>query len=319
MLIQLHYSVVRFQRSKNLLIKKNIFAEYFFNICFQYIWCFNKVFTFKISSARRKIPWAVFFYLIPIRKQTAVNNLKLCFPSENERSVRKIIKECYINLGIDLLEFFYFPYLNSEKISRFVFFHNYETVDEALKINRGVLFLSGHYSNWELTAFSYSRIYNRSLKIIAKPQGGGALNEKINSYRTAAGNEIIQTGYSLRTVFEKLSNNDILCFLIDQSANPDYSVYIDFLGQHTSAFSGPAKIALKKRPELILAYGRRNKNYSYDIHFEKINYEDITDNNNESIKILTQRIQTAFEKIILEDPGQWLWLHKRFKHVRKEN
>ncbi|HAY32680.1 MAG TPA: hypothetical protein DCY06_00980, partial [Bacteroidetes bacterium] len=109
---------------------------------------------------------------------------------------------------------------------------------------------------------------------------------------------------------------DIVCFLIDQSAHPDYSVYINFLGQNTSAFSGPAKIALKKRPELILGYGVRNKNYKYEIFLSNINYEDINEYNPENIKLLTQRIQTEFEKIILKNPGQWLWLHKRFKHVR---
>lgn len=182
--------------------------------------------------------------------------------------------------------------------------------------DNGRLLLSGHYSNWEFTAFAFSKLFEYSLKIIAKPQGSRSLNNKINSYRSLGGNEIIQTGISLRGIFKSLDQNDFICFLIDQSAHPDYSVYVNFLGQRTATFSGPAKIALKKRCDLILGYGIRDKNYKYDVYFSKIDYSDILDYNAENIVLLTQRIQTEFEKIVLADPGQWLWLHKRFKHVR---
>ncbi|HRI83981.1 MAG TPA: lysophospholipid acyltransferase family protein [Ignavibacteria bacterium] len=259
---------------------------------------------------------AVFFYLIPIRKKVAYSNLSLCFPDKDHSFKKSIVKENYINLGINLFEFFYLPKLNNKRLKDLTFFKNEYIAEESRKKGKGTLFLSGHYSNWELTAFSFSMLFGISLKIIAKPQGSEVLNRKINSYREMSGNEIIQTGYSLRAIFDKLENNDIVCFLIDQSAHPDYSVYINFLGQNTSAFSGPAKIALKKRPELILGYGVRNKNYKYEIFLSNINYEDINEYNPENIKLLTQRIQTEFEKIILKNPGQWLWLHKRFKHVR---
>jgi len=259
---------------------------------------------------------AVFFYLIPIRKKVAYHNLGLCFPDKDHSFKKSIVKENYINLGIDMLEFFYLPKLNKDTLESLTNFKNENVAEESRSKGKGTLFLSGHYSNWELTAYSFSKLFGISLKIIAKPQGSEVLNRKINSYREMGGNEIIQTGYSLRAIFEKLANNDMICFLIDQSAHPDYSVYIKFLGQNTAAFSGPAKIALKKRPELIMGYALRDKDYKYEVFFSNINYDDITEYNSENIKLLTQRIQIEFEKIILKNPGQWLWLHKRFKHVR---
>jgi len=179
-----------------------------------------------------------------------------------------------------------------------------------------VFFLSAHLSNWELTAFSYSVKFGESLKIIAKRQASRKLNERINDYRELSGNEIIQIGYGLRGIYEKLNSNDIVCFLIDQSANPDYSVYVKFFGINSATFSGPAKIALKKRPGLVLAYGTRNEDYSYDINFTEIFYDDLIELNEENILILTQRIQSKLEEVIRKNPGQWLWLHKRFKHIK---
>lgn len=196
-------------------------------------------------------------------------------------------------------------------------YENPEMADKAVSEGRSTFFLSGHFANWELTAFSYSRLYGRSLKIIAKEQASKMLNRKINKYRELGGNEIIQTGFSLRAVYEKIKLNDIICFLVDQSANPDYSVYVKFFGKITATFSGPARIALKKRPVLLTAHSVRQKDYSYILKFDKIEYDDIEDFSEENIKLLTQRIQNKFEEIITANPGMWLWLHRRFKHMKE--
>lgn len=215
-----------------------------------------------------------------------------------------------------MFEFFYFPSLNKTLVESFINFTDLNVVKENRKNNEGLLFLSGHYSNWEIAAFCYPEISGENLNIIAKKQASKRLNEKINEYRELSGNEIIQIGFSLKKIFEKLRNNEAVCFLTDQSAHPDYSVYINFFGKKVPSFSGPAKIALKMRPVLIFGYSTRNKDYSYDISFNKINYEDLQEYSDDNIRLLTQRISDSMEKVVRENPGQWLWFHKRFKHMK---
>ncbi len=207
------------------------------------------------------------------------------------------------------------PEFNKNNLKNFVTFENYSLAADAVAEGRSMFFLSGHISNWELIAFSYSVLYDTSLKIIAKTQASKGLNKRVNDYRELGGNEIIQTGYSLRSLYDMISRNESICFLIDQSANPDYSVYVNFFGQNTATFSGPAKIALKKRPALLLGYGVREKDYSYKVYFKRINYDDLTQYSDDNVKKLSQRIQTELEDSIRKNPGQWLWLHKRFKHT----
>lgn len=161
-------------------------------------------------------------------------------------------------------------------------------------------------------------IYGQCLNIIAKIQASKGLNEKINKYRELGGNKIIEIGFSLKEVFRILNKNGSVCFLIDQSAHPDYSVYIDFFGKKVSAFAGPAKLALKLRPELLMAYSVRNSYLSYRNYFKEVSYDDLTENSDENILKLTQRIQKEIENFIRENPGQWLWFHKRFKHMKKD-
>ncbi|MEO8209110.1 MAG: hypothetical protein ABI840_01005 [bacterium] len=264
----------------------------------------------------RKINRSVFFYLVPIRKKVALNNLSLSFPEKDQQWKKDVIKNSYINLSIDLMEFLYFPKFNKELIKKFVTYQNHKLVQEAKLKNKGIFILSGHFSNWELSAFSYPRIYGEDINVIAKIQASKKLNKRINEYRSLSGNKIIEIGLSLKKIFEKLRKNEIVCFLVDQSANPDYSSYINFFGKSVPAFSGPAKIALRQRPEIILGYGERNKDYSYTFGFEKIEYADLLENTNENIIVLTQRIQFKIEEKIRSNPGQWVWFHKRFKHTR---
>ncbi|MBK8554007.1 MAG: lysophospholipid acyltransferase family protein [Ignavibacteria bacterium] len=179
-----------------------------------------------------------------------------------------------------------------------------------------MIFVSGHISNWELMAYSFPEIFEGKVNLITKIQASKGLNKIINEYRSLSGNEMIEIGFSLKKVFEKLKKNEFIGFLVDQSAHPDYSAYIDFFGHKTTSFSGPAKIFLKQRPEMLLGYFIRKEDYSYVLKFEKIYYEDIADNNDENIKLLTQRMQNGIESIIRNNPGQWLWFHKRFKHMK---
>jgi Kdo2-lipid IVA lauroyltransferase/acyltransferase len=224
----------------------------------------------------------------------------------------------YINLGINLFEIFFFPKLKKEILETFVSFENYSLIFHALKKGKGVFFLSGHLSNWEMTAFAYAKVFRSKLNIVVKPQSNKGVNKKINMYREKCGNEMIEIGTSLRNIYTLIKQNEIVCFLMDQSAHPDYSVYAKFFGQKVSTFAGPAKIALKNNTEIVFAYGYRSKTYKYFITVEKIECSDLIGGaTNENVEILTGRINEKLEHAIREHPDQWLWLHRRFKHVRK--
>jgi len=168
-----------------------------------------------------------------------------------------------------------------------------------------------------MTAFASSILLGINFYSIVKQQTNDAVNKKMNEYRELGGNKIIEIGGSLRKMYSLIKNNEIICFLMDQSAHSDYSIYADFFGQKTATFAGPAKMALKFRTELVFVYGYRKDDYSYLIRTEKIDYEDITGMSDENITELTGRINLMIEKYVTAYSDQWLWMHRRFKHVRK--
>jgi KDO2-lipid IV(A) lauroyltransferase len=260
----------------------------------------------------------VFFYLIPIRKDVVLSNLEICFPDKPKEWKEDILKKAYKNVFIVLLEFLYFPRINKINADKNITVVGNKYMDAAITKGKGVILLSGHISNWELSAYAYPLLRRRALNIIAKEQASKRLNKRVNKYRKLSGNKIIQVGASLRQAYKILKTNKILCFLIDQSAHPDYSVYVDFFGKKVATFAGAAKMALKQGSPVIMGYMIRNEKSRYQIKFEEINYDDIKDDTEANVLELTQRMQTKLENVIREYPEQWFWFHRRFKHLKED-
>ncbi len=242
----------------------------------------------------------------------------MCFPDKDDKWKLDILKKCYVNLGINLFEILYLPRMKKDLLDTIISFENSQLIVKGLEKGHGVFFISGHISNWELTAFGYAKIFRGKLNILAKTQSNKFVDHKLNYYRELSGNEIIPVGAPIRSVFKKILRNEIVCFLVDQSAHPLYSVYADFFGHKVATFSGPAKMALKFKTELIFAYANRLPNFTYFITIDKIEYDDLKEYNEQNVMILTERINKKLENAIRANPSQWLWFHRRFKHIKDD-
>ena len=243
--------------------------------------------------------------------------MNICFPEKNREWQNQIVKKNYINIFITLFEFFYLGKLNKSNIRKYINFNG--EVDENVFLDKEKLrfFISGHFSNWELSAFSFPLLFNEGLDIVVKTQANHRIDDKINELRRQSGNEVIHMGQSLRELYGKIHNKEIICFLIDQSAHSEYSVYAEFFGKKVASFAGPAKLALKFRPFILLGLNIRKENYQYEIITKEIKYDDLTEVNDYNITELTNRMQKHLEEVIKIYPDQWLWFHKRFKYMKE--
>jgi KDO2-lipid IV(A) lauroyltransferase len=161
-------------------------------------------------------------------------------------------------------------------------------------------------------------LFDEKLDIVVKTQANHRIDDKINEFRTKSGNEVIHMGQSLRAIYGKIKNKEILCFLIDQSAHSEYSVYAEFFGKKVASFAGPAKLALKFRPFILIGLNIRKENYQYEIITKEIIYDDLIETNDNNIIELTNRMQKHLEDVIRIYPDQWLWFHKRFKYIKEQ-
>lgn len=239
----------------------------------------------------------------------------MCFPGKDNNWYAEIAKKSYKNVCLVLFEVLYIPKISSGKLKDMVK-GDYTDFVNAFNNNKGVVVVSGHISSWELSASG--TCVNTGIKIscIARPQTNELVNTKVNKYREKYGNDVIETGANLRLIHQRLKEKGVVAFIIDQSAPPEYSYFVDFFGVNTASYSGAAKVALKYETEVILGVIVRKDDLNYSPLFINIRTDDLSGTFDERAKELTARMHKTLESVIRQYPGQWLWFHRRFKNIR---
>ena len=261
-----------------------------------------------------RIKGKMFYYILPIRKQTAISNLKIAFPEKKDDEIRNIVKGCYINVITVIAEFFYMRKLSAGELAKQMKIKNINIFNEKLKQGKGIILISAHYGNWELTAFGVSKLINVPFNVIVKEQTNKRVNEGINKIRTYGGNKMLDMRNSLRGILSVLKNNGIAAMLGDQSA-PKENVKIDFFIKGVPAYEGTARIAIKTGAAVLFGVSTRDKDGTYSLEMHEIDTAKYKEPTEENIKALTQEHVNLLVEYIKLRPDHWLWFHRRFKNV----
>lgn len=255
----------------------------------------------------------VFYYLIPIRKKTVLENLNIAFPVLSEKEKRKIAFGSYLSFAISLVEILYLPWMKKEEMAKSVDISNLQLINDAHQRGKGVILLSAHFGNWEYIAASASLQLNKKFSIIVKNQRNRLVNDWMNRMRTKWLNEVIPLGVSIRNIYTVLKNNGIAAMVADQRG-PEEGLKLEFFGKKTSVYTGPAVLSLKTGAPIIFGIPIRQKDFSYKAELVELNQNNLPEDFDEKIKVLTERMIRYLEKIISLNPEQWLWMHRRWKH-----
>jgi KDO2-lipid IV(A) lauroyltransferase len=255
-----------------------------------------------------------FYYIFPIRRHAARRNLETVFPDKSSSEINKIIKGCYRNVLTVIIEFFYMRSLRLDELKKKFVITNEQVMKDSLKKGKGLIFVSAHFSNWELMAYGGALIFGNRLNIIVKEQTNIRLDKWINNIRETNGNITIEMKKAAREIFSSLARNELVCILGDQSA-PAESVKVKFFGMEVTAFEGPAAFALRTGAPLFWGVPVRNTDTNYFMEAVEIDTKKLNGYNTENIQQLTQEMMSLLEANVRKFPEQWLWFHKRFKSV----
>ncbi len=255
----------------------------------------------------------LFFYVIPIRKKTVIENLSLAFPSYSEKEINKIALNCYKSFSITLVELLSIPWLSREQMRNMVQCENTDLIVERYKENKGLILLSAHYGNWEYIALSVSLQIGIPLSVVVKPQRNPYVTQWLEKARTKWINKIIPAGISIRQVYKELLSKNIVAMVADQRG-PKEGIQLDFMGRPAYFFSGPALLSIKTGAPLMYGIAIRQKDYSYKAEIVEVSKDGLPENEEEKVVELTRRHKEYIEKCIRENPEQWFWMHKRWKY-----
>jgi KDO2-lipid IV(A) lauroyltransferase len=247
------------------------------------------------------------------QRHAGLQNLRMAFPELPEAERKRILQGCFHNLGRLLVEFSHFPDLDKSNIGRLVFYDGLENYQEALRRGRGVIFLTGHFGAWELSAFAHS-LFGYPIKYVVRPIDNDRVDQLISGYRTLSGNIPIHRRNTAREILKALRENQVVGILFDQNTTRSEGVFAEFFGIPAATTAAIATLALRTGAAVIPGFliweeklGRHR--LRFDPPVELVNTGDPARDVLEN----TRRFNKILEGYVRNYPDQWLWIHRRWK------
>jgi KDO2-lipid IV(A) lauroyltransferase len=240
-------------------------------------------------------------------------NLRMAFPDWTDAKRKQVIRGMIRQVGWMAGEFSQFPKYTRENIERIVVFDGFENFDAARQRGKGVLFLTGHMSAWELAPFAHA-LYGYPLHFLVRPVANRRVDALINAYRCRSGNQPIEKNRSARSILKVLGEGGTVGILADHNTTLEEAVFADFFGIPASTTSGLARIALHTDAAVVpgfLSWDEARRKYR--LRFEPAVELVRSENEESDVAKNTQRFTTVIEEYVRAHPDQWLWVHKRWK------
>ncbi|MBI1356175.1 MAG: lipid A biosynthesis acyltransferase [Acidobacteria bacterium] len=249
----------------------------------------------------------------PRWRRTALRNLELAFPERDAAWREGVLRESYRNLGRVLLALAKAPRLTAANIGDWIEYEGYEHFRDALAKGRGVLFLTAHLGNWELSVAAHA-LFGHPMRMLVRPLDNPLLDRLIERRRTLHGNRPIDKNNAAREALKALRANQAVGILADQNAAGDDGLFVDFFGRPARSTKSVALLAARTGAAVIPGFAFWNPLRSrYVLKFYPPLVMADGGDREADLRENTQRCQTAIERAVRERPEQWLWMHRRWK------
>ena len=258
----------------------------------------------------------LYYRFIKKQRQRAIRQM-MAGLAISEEEAKKLVKASFINMATNVFEIFYMPRLNENNFRDYIDIEHLERLTDALAEGHGVVVLTGHIGTWEWLSAAFT-LSGLPVTAIAKPQPNEQYTRVLNDLRATIHVEIFSRGTSeLLAAARALKQGNILGFLADQDAGPG-GAFIDFLGRPASTPMGPAVFSRKFNAPVIPAFILRQEDGRHRVIVgEALRYEDHGDTDRD-LYDFTVRMTRILERVVRENPTQWLWFQKRWNTPPEE-
>ena len=192
---------------------------------------------------------------------------------------------------------------------------NEEALTKAIQADKGVILLAMHSGNWELIS-AYAKRSGLKMKAATTNFPDPRINELIESQREHGNMEILRRGTSssIRKLLSCLREKEVLILAIDQDTNV-LSTWVPFFGIPAKTPVGAAVFALKTGASVLSYNVIRQPNGTFRMRFETLgNFVRQHPKMEQDVYSVTRKMNLHLEKRIRENPQQWAWFHRRWRH-----
>ena len=241
-------------------------------------------------------------------KKIIKNNLKNYLPNSDDQQINNIINKMWENYGRIFAEYIFIKDFRSTKLEKNLKINGMEYLDEIKKNKKPVVFVSGHFNNFELMAMQIEKS-GISLAAIYRPLNNIFLNKIMERIRKKyiCKNQIKKGRSGTRELLESFKKKNSIALMIDQRVSE--GIKSNFFNQPALTTTIPAQLVKKFGCKIVPIYIERINNIYFKMTVNKpIIYEKIT-----TLEEITLDLNKKLEKMILLNPDQWIWSHNRWK------
>ena len=280
------------------------FIEFIFII---FLFTLFKILGFKLSSNIGGQIGKLFGPFFRSRKKILLN-VKKAFPNVEEKKLELIINNMWKNYGRILSEYMFIKNFRNSKLGKFFTVEGQEILNEISSSNEQVIFVSGHFNNFELMAMQIEKS-GISLAAIYRPLNNIFLNKIMERIRKKyiCKNQIKKGRSGTRELLESFKKKNSIALMIDQRVSE--GIKSNFFNQPALTTTIPAQLVKKFGCKVVPIYIERINNIYFKMTVNKpIIYDKIT-----TLEEITLDLNKKLEKMILLNPDQWIWSHNRWK------
>jgi KDO2-lipid IV(A) lauroyltransferase len=256
-----------------------------------------------------------FMYVVDKRhRDRAMGNLRRSFPEMPDREIRLLARRSMQQLIMLFIEVLFTTRLvRIDTIAQIMDLANFDEVLRMLiKRDRGLIMLTGHYGNWEVLGYALATL-GFDTTSVARPLDNPYVNHYLLGVRERMGQRIITKKGATDEVTTILEQKGVVGFIADQNAGPK-GVFVDFFGRKASTYKSIALLAMQYEVPVVIGYAQRlDDRFRFRMATQDIIRPEDWRDQPEPMRYITQRYSKAIEDFVRKDPGQYLWVHRRWK------
>ena len=241
-------------------------------------------------------------------KKIIESNILKALPKLENNDVKNIIYKMWNNYGRILSEYIFIKDFRNSKFKDNLQIEGQEILEKIKLNNNPVIFISGHFNNFELMAMHIEKT-GINLAAIYRPLNNKFLNFVMERIRKKyiCKNQIKKGISGTKQMLSFFKSGSSIALMIDQRVSQ--GIKSNFFNNEALTTTIPAQFIKKFGCKVVPIYIERIK----DVKFKLTVYEPLEYSDNETIESITLDLNICLEKMILRNPEQWIWSHNRWK------
>jgi KDO2-lipid IV(A) lauroyltransferase len=250
-------------------------------------------------------------------RKRALDNLRASFPEKSEQWIWQTGRRSFEHIAMLAIDVLFTPRL----VKRYNWrdYSTYNSIERAKWImheGHGLLMVGAHYGNFEILGYLVG-LFGFNVYSIARPLDNKSINKYLYGIRRRAGQRLIDKKGATNLMEKLISTGATLCFVADQDAGRK-GIFVDFFGRKASTYKSIGLLALTYNIPIVVGCSRRVDNrFFFEIGPNRIIFPEEWADKDDPLKWVTTEYTKAIEEFVREDPTQYWWVHRRWKHRPK--